>query len=122
MPLAAVRAKELAFLISISGAGVPPAETTIDQTRNEMTGRGMKPQTVDDIVAIMKLQYQFARTRQGWDEYAAAREKLAGRIGRPPDTPVAAAVRAGVLHHHQGLAGETDSKVRTVRDGPPEPL
>lgn len=86
MPLAAVRAKDLAFLISISGAGVPPAETTIDQAQNEMTAGGMKPQTVADIVAIMKLQYQFARTGQGWDEYTAAREKLAARIGRPPDT------------------------------------
>ena len=86
MPLAAVRAKDLAFLISISGAGVPPADTTIDQARNEMTARGMKPETVADIVAIMKLQYQFARTGQGWDEYVAAREKLAARIGRPPGT------------------------------------
>ena len=58
MPLAAVRAKDLAFLISISGAGVSPAETTIDQTGNEMTARGMKPQTIVDIVAIMKLQYR----------------------------------------------------------------
>jgi uncharacterized protein len=86
MPIAAVRAKDLAFLISISGAGVSPAETTIDHARNEMTARGMKPQTVADIVAIMKLQYQFARTGQGWNEYVAAREKLAARIGRPPDT------------------------------------
>jgi pimeloyl-ACP methyl ester carboxylesterase len=86
MPLAAVRATDLAFLISISGAGVSPAETTIDQAQNEMTARGMKPQTVADIVAIMKLQYQFARTGQGWDDYAAAREKLAARIGPPPDT------------------------------------
>jgi dienelactone hydrolase len=38
MPLAAVRAKDLAFLISVSGAGVPAAETTIDQAQNEMTG------------------------------------------------------------------------------------
>ena len=86
MPLAAVRAKDLAFLISISGPGVPPAETTIDQAQNEMTSSGMKPQTVADIVAIMKLQYQFARTGEGWAEYAAAREKLAARIGQPPDS------------------------------------
>ena len=86
MPLAAVRAKDFAFLISISGAGIPAAETTIDQTQNELTARGMKPQTVADVVAIMKLQYQFARTGQGWDEYAAARAKLAARIGPPPDT------------------------------------
>ena len=46
----------------------------------------MPPQTVADIVALMRLQYQFARTGQGWEEYAAAREKLAARMGTPPDT------------------------------------
>jgi pimeloyl-ACP methyl ester carboxylesterase len=87
MPLAAVRAKDLAFLISVSGAGIPGAETTIDQAHNEMTALGMKPQVVADIVALMKLQYEFVRTGQGWDQYAAAREKLAARLGgKPPDT------------------------------------
>jgi pimeloyl-ACP methyl ester carboxylesterase len=86
MPLAAVRAKDLAFLISISGAGVPAAETTIDQAQNEMTMTGMPRQDVEQIVGLLKLQYQFARTGQGWDEYAAARGKLAARMGPPPDT------------------------------------
>lgn len=86
MPLAAVRAKDIAFLISVSGPGVPASETTIDQAQNEMTARGMPPQAVEQIVALMKLQYQFARTGQGWDEYAAARQKLAARMGTPPDT------------------------------------
>jgi pimeloyl-ACP methyl ester carboxylesterase len=86
MPLAAVRAKDLAFLISISGAGVSPAETTIDQAQNEMTMTGMPRQNVEQIVGLMKLQYQFARTGQGWDEYAAARDTLAARMGPPPDT------------------------------------
>jgi uncharacterized protein len=86
MPLAAVRAKDLAFLISVSGAGIPAAETTIDQARNEMTATGMRPQMVEQIVGLMKLQYHFARTGQGWDEYAAAREKIAARLGPPPDT------------------------------------
>jgi pimeloyl-ACP methyl ester carboxylesterase len=85
MPLAAVRAKDIAFLINLSGAGVPASETTIDQARNEMTARGMPPQTVADIIDIMKRQYHFARTGEGWDEYAAARQKLAARIGPPPD-------------------------------------
>jgi pimeloyl-ACP methyl ester carboxylesterase len=76
MPLAAVRAKSIAFLISISGAGVPGAETTIDQARNEMTANGTPPQTIDQIVGLLKLQYEFARTGKGWDVYAAAREKL----------------------------------------------
>ena len=86
MPLAALRAKSLAFLISVSGAGVTPAETTLDQTQNELTARGMKPETVRDIIGVMKLQYQFAETGRGWDDYLAARGKLAARLGRPPDT------------------------------------
>jgi pimeloyl-ACP methyl ester carboxylesterase len=86
MPLAAVRAKDVAFLISVSGAGVPVTETTIDQTRNELTVNGMRPEVVEQIVGIMKLQYEFARTGRGWDEYAAARQKLAARLGAPPET------------------------------------
>ncbi len=86
MPLAAVRAKDLAFLISISGAGVPAAETTIDQARNEMTMTGMPAQAVDQIISLLKIQYEFARTGKGWDEYAAAREKIVARMGRAPDT------------------------------------
>ena len=86
MPLAANRARGVAFVISISGAAVSPAETTLDQAANEMTARGMKPQTVADIVALMKLQYRFARTGEGWNEYAAARDQLAARLGQPPPT------------------------------------
>jgi pimeloyl-ACP methyl ester carboxylesterase len=79
MPLAAVRAKDMAFLISISGAGIPAAETTIDQARNEMTASGMPPEVVEQIVGLMKLQNQIARTGQGWEEYAAARATLVAR-------------------------------------------
>jgi pimeloyl-ACP methyl ester carboxylesterase len=86
MPLAAIRAKDIAFLISISGAGIPAAETTIDQARNEMTMRGMKPETVNQIVGLMRLQYRFARTGQDWDSYAAARDTLVNRLGRAPES------------------------------------
>ena len=86
MPLAAVRAKDLAFLISLSGAGIPAAETTIDQARNEMGMRGMKPQTVERILALMKLQYHFARTGQDWDGYVAARDTLTTLLGGAPET------------------------------------
>jgi uncharacterized protein len=87
MPLAAVRATDIAFLISVSGAGIPGAETTIDQARNEMTASGMRPQAVEQIIELMKLQYAFVQTGQGWDEYMAAREKIAARLGgKPPET------------------------------------
>ena len=88
MPLAAVKSSDVAFLISLSGAGIPAAETTIDQARNEMTAGGMPPQTVDDIIALLKLQYAFARNGQNWDEYAAARDRLVAKMGAaPPSIP-----------------------------------
>jgi hypothetical protein len=86
MPLAAVRSKDVGFLISISGAGLTPAETTIDQARNEMTMTGTPPAMVADIVGLIRLQYDFARTGSGWEAYAAAREKLVARMGTPPET------------------------------------
>jgi uncharacterized protein len=86
MPLAAIRAKDLAFLISISGAGVSGAETTIDQARNEMAANGMRPQMIDQVVELMTLQYDWLRTGDGWDRYLATRERIAGRMGgNPPE-------------------------------------
>jgi pimeloyl-ACP methyl ester carboxylesterase len=86
MPIAAVRAKDIAFLISISGAGILAAETTLDQARNEMTMTGMPPQNVDQIMGLLKLQLEYARTGQGWDEYAATRERIVAKMGPAPDT------------------------------------
>ncbi|MGB2717209.1 MAG: alpha/beta hydrolase [Vicinamibacterales bacterium] len=86
MPLAATRAKDLAFLISISGAGVSGRETTVDQARNEMVANGMRPQMIDQIVELMKLQYEYLRTGEGWDKYLAMRERLVARMGgNPPE-------------------------------------
>jgi uncharacterized protein len=106
MPLAAMRAKDMAFLISISGAGVSGAETTIDQARNEMAANGMRPQMVDQIVELMTLQYNYLRTGQGWDQYLAARETIAARMGgNPPpafpatrDDPYLQFIRPLIVH------------------------
>ena len=89
MPLAAVRARDIAFLISVSGAGVPVAETTIDQTKNELSALGTAPRLVEEIVGLLTLQYQYARTGQGWDEYAAARARVSAKMGgaAPPTIP-----------------------------------
>lgn len=86
MPLAAVRAKGLAFLISISGAGVPVAETTLDQARNELTLTEMPAQNVEQIMNLLNLQLAYARTGKGWDEYAAARQQVVAKMGAAPDT------------------------------------
>ena len=61
------RSKDLAFLVSLSGAAIPPPKR--DRSgRNEMAANGMRPEMIDQIVGFMKLQYQFLRTGQGWNE------------------------------------------------------
>lgn len=88
MPIAAVRSKDIAFLVSISGAGVSAAETTIDQTRNELTSSGMPAAAVDNVVGLMKLQYEYARTGSGWAAYADKRAQMVARMGQaPPSFP-----------------------------------
>ena len=84
MPIAAVRARDIAFVISVSGAGLTPAETTFDQAQGDMAAAGMKPPAIAQIVEVMKAQYEFARTGKSWDQYAALRARLAERIGTPP--------------------------------------
>lgn len=86
MPLAAIRAKDIAFLISVSGAGVSPAETTIDEAEHEMTAGGLPPAAIQRIVGLMKLEYEFARTGHGWEEYAAARAQIVARLGSAPSS------------------------------------
>lgn len=86
MPLAAVRSKDVAFLISVSGAGIPASETTLDQARNEMQARGVPAQAIENLVNLMKLQYRFAQTGQGWGDYATARDKMVARMGTAPNS------------------------------------
>jgi uncharacterized protein len=85
MPLAARRERKVAFLISISGAGVSPDETTIDEARGELKAAGRRPEVIEQITGLMRLKYGFARTGQGWNEYSAARDKVVARLGRAPD-------------------------------------
>jgi pimeloyl-ACP methyl ester carboxylesterase len=86
MPLAAIRAKDIAFLISVSGAGVSPAETTIDEAEREMAASGLRAEGIQRIVGLMKLEYEFGRTGRGWDQYAAARAQVIARFGSAPST------------------------------------
>ena len=85
MPLVAAKVKDTSFVISLSGAAVSPAETTIDEARGELKAAGRRPDVINQVAELMKLKYVFARTGEGWDNYAAARNQLIARIGRAPD-------------------------------------
>src|SRR5207237_1834694 len=84
-----VRADGIAFLISVSGAAVEPAETSLEETRNEMVTAGRRPEMIEQIINLMRLEYRFAQTGEGWEEYIAARQQLATRFGGvpPPNFP-----------------------------------
>ena len=84
MPLAAVREKDIAFLISISGPGVTGMEESLDSMSNELRMTGMPADLIAEIVSFTKLQYAYARTGERWEEYLAAIEKLRARMGPPP--------------------------------------
>lgn len=81
MPLAAVGIPDLAFLISISGPGVPGSETTIDHAQREMVASGMPTPAIESIIGLMRLQYEYTRTGEGWEQYLAARQRIAARLG-----------------------------------------
>jgi len=117
MPIAAVRVPGIAFLISISGAGIVPAETSLDEERNEMTAAGRRPEVIEQILNLMRLQYRFAETGEGWEQYIAARSQLAKRFGGAPppsfpgdrDDPLWRTMRAHYFHD----PGPTLRRLRT---------
>jgi hypothetical protein len=113
MPLAAVRTPDIALLISVSGAGVVPADTTLDQARNEMTFARMRPEVIEQILNLMRLEYRFAQTGEGWDDYIAARQQLATRLGAPP--PNFPGTQDDPLWRTPDLAAPADADARHVR-------
>jgi pimeloyl-ACP methyl ester carboxylesterase len=89
MPIAAVREPGLAFLISVSGSAIVPADTSLDEVRNEMTASGMRAEGIELVLGLMRAQYRYAQSGDGWDDYIAARQRAAARLGGtpPPNFP-----------------------------------
>jgi pimeloyl-ACP methyl ester carboxylesterase len=89
-PLVASRSKDIAFVISVSGAGVPPEEETLDYMQNELRINKVPQSEIAEAVSLITLAYDYARTGTAWDQYSSARQKLANRAWLPyigaPDT------------------------------------
>lgn len=44
------------------------------------------PPMIDQIVELVRLQYEYLHTGQGWENYLAARERIVTRMGgNPPE-------------------------------------
>ncbi len=71
-PLAASMSNDVAFVISVAGPGVTPAEETLDFMQNEMRLAGMSGQDIDDARRFAQLGFDYARTEKGWEKYLAA--------------------------------------------------
>ena len=82
-PLVASRSKDIAFVISVSGAAVTPGEETMDYMQSELRVNDVPANEIAEAVALTKLSYDFARTDRGWNEYLAARKKLENKAWLP---------------------------------------
>ena len=82
-PLVASRSKEIAFVISVSGAGVTPGEETLDYMQSELRMNEVPANEIAEAVSLIKLSYHYAQTGQGWNEYFAARKGLENRAWLP---------------------------------------
>jgi pimeloyl-ACP methyl ester carboxylesterase len=82
-PLVASRSKEIAFVISVSGAGVTPGEETLDYMQSELRINEVPENEIAEAVSLIKLSYDYARAGEGWNEYFAARKGLENRAWLP---------------------------------------
>jgi len=73
-PLAAARSTDVAFVISVSGPGVTPAEETMDYAEREMRAWGFPDAEIAQMLALRRLSDDYARTGRGWERVQAAVE------------------------------------------------
>jgi pimeloyl-ACP methyl ester carboxylesterase len=72
-PLAASLSKDVAFVINVSGAGVPPYQQVTYQAEAQMRRDGFSETDIAEAIAYLNQKWEVARTRgQGWDRLEAA--------------------------------------------------
>ena len=72
-PLAASLSKDVAFIINVSGAGVPPYQQVTYQAEAQMRRDGFSKTEIAEAVAYMNQKWDVARAGgEGWDRLQAA--------------------------------------------------
>jgi dienelactone hydrolase len=72
-PLAASLSNDVAFIINVSGAGVPPYQQVTYQAEAQMRRDGFAETDIAEAIAYMNLKWEVARTGgEGWDRLQAA--------------------------------------------------
>jgi dienelactone hydrolase len=67
------------FIVNESGSIVDANTEEVERTANMMRVDGFSERDIADAVAFQRLKFHYARTGQGWNEYAAAYKKYANR-------------------------------------------
>ena len=71
--LAASLSKDVAFIINVSGAGVPPYQQVTYQAEAQMRRDGFSETEITEAIAYLNLKWDVARTGgDGWDKLQAA--------------------------------------------------
>jgi pimeloyl-ACP methyl ester carboxylesterase len=72
-PLAASLSKDVAFIINVSGAGVPPYRQVTYQAETQMRRDGFSESEIAEAIAYMNQKWEVARAGgEGWDRLQAA--------------------------------------------------
>ncbi len=92
IPLAASRSRDVAFIVNVSGAGVPPYQQVTYQAAAQMRRDGFSEAEIEEAIAYMNLKWQVARAGgAGWDKLQAAtkdaRDKRWLARVQPPTKP-----------------------------------
>ena len=73
IPLAASRSSDVAFIVNVSGAGVPPYQQVTYQAEAQMRRDGFSELEIGEALAYMNLKWEVARSGgAGWDTLQAA--------------------------------------------------
>jgi hypothetical protein len=80
IPLAASLSEDVAFIINVSGAGVPPYQQMTYQAEAQMRRDGFSETEITEAVAYMNLKWEVARTGgEGWAKLQAATQNASDK-------------------------------------------
>src|SRR6185369_2295983 len=72
--------KDVAFMINVSGAGVPPFQQVTYQAEAQMRGDGFSEIEIAEAVAYLNQKWEVARSGgEGWDKLQAATQNARGK-------------------------------------------
>ena len=74
-PLAAVRSKDAAFVMTLSGGGLTPAEGELLDSEWELQKAGFTDHDIRDALTFQRAKNDFMRSGSGWEDYTGRRAR-----------------------------------------------